>query len=389
MTDAERAVIGAILLDSRVFVLAEKEVSGEDFEDMRLGELWSGIARMIHDRQPVDVLTVSSRLAEWCLRGIDAADLHKLVADVPTASNVAHYARLVRDDSVRRQIRQVSAKAIARADEGKVKPAETVADAIKDFRDVQSGAIREQLDAKRLDDVAVQDTEYDWLIDGLLERKDRLIVTGSEGAGKSTFVRQFAVMSAAGIHPFTQKPIVPLNVLVVDAENSERQWARAVHKMLFAAKAKGAGDPGTNVRLACSPRLDITRDSHLGQIHRLIDEHQPDLVCIGPLYRLSPNALQTDDDAAPVLAALDTIRDRNLALIIEAHAGHAMNAGGERNLRPRGSSALLGWPEFGYGLRLVPATGEMQFSQWRGDRDARDWPELLRKGNQFPFEVVR
>ncbi|MBK0297059.1 hypothetical protein IAE22_34985, partial [Bacillus sp. S34] len=78
---------------------------------------------------------------------------------------------------------------------------------------------------------------------------------------------------------------------------------------------------------------------------------RPDVLFIGPLYRLIPRAINSDDDAAPLLAALDTLRDRGLAMVIEAHAGHAVGHGGERDLRPRGSAALLGWPEFGLGLR--------------------------------------
>ena len=81
---------------------------------------------------------------------------------------------------------------------------------------------------------------------------------------------------------------------------------------------------------------------------------------IGPLYRLIPRAIMSDDDASPLLANLDTICDRGIALIIEAHAGHVTNRDGERDLRPRGSSALMGWPEFGLGLKLSKANGKYE-----------------------------
>jgi ATPase subunit of ABC transporter with duplicated ATPase domains len=57
--------------------------------------------------------------------------------------------------------------------------------------------------------LAEPDPEYDWLIPGLLERGDRVIVTGQEGKGKSTLLRQIGVQVAAGIHPFTLDDIVP------------------------------------------------------------------------------------------------------------------------------------------------------------------------------------
>ena len=71
---------------------------------------------------------------------------------------------------------------------------------------------------------------------------------------------------------------------------------------------------------------------------------------------------------------------------MEAHAGHAIGAGGERDLRPRGSSALLGWPEFGMGLRKHDEDDTLaRLVRWRGDREARDWPEYLRRGIDWPW----
>ncbi len=77
-------------------------------------------------------------------------------------------------------------------------------------------------------------------------------------------------------------------------------------------------------------------------------------------------------------------------MLIEVHAGHARSTSGERELRPRGSSALLGWPEFGLGLRrdkdgFVNGRAHYSLVRWRGDRDARNWPQLVR-GQQWPWE---
>jgi hypothetical protein len=122
----------------------------------------------------------------------------------------------------------------------------------------------------------------------------------------------------------------------------------------------------------------ITLDELLAEPDDELDATRPDILVIGPLYRLTQGALQNDDDAAPVLAALDTLRDRDISLLIEAHAGHGVGQGGQRNLRPRGSSALLGWPEFGYGMRDIGG-GFVDVVPWRGDRDERWWPSRVRR----------
>lgn len=199
----------------------------------------------------------------------------------------------------------------------------------------------------------------------------------------TTFARQMAVCLAAGVHPFKLTEVTPLRVLVIDAENSERQWKRAASEMVDAVlHSRPQADPRTNMHVVCSARLDVTRESHIGAVHRKIDEFEPDLVLIGPLYKITSGAINNDDDAAPLLAALDSIRDRGLAMVIEAHAGKGTNSLGDRNLAPRGSSALLGWPEFGVGLRLDENntdnwTRVVELSRWRGDRDVRDWPMKL------------
>lgn len=382
----ERALIGSVLLDSRSLQFAENEVTGADFSTGQLEQVWDGIGRMRSHRDPIDALTVGAKLAEWGVRGLTPADLHNMVSDTPHAASAGSYAASVRSDAIRRRLRIAGAELLEKANAENVTPSEAVATAIEALRNIQVSGRRDTLGAKALSEVLEGEDEYDWAIPNLLEKRDRLMLTGGEGAGKSTFVRQLAILSAAGIHPLTFGRIDPVRVLVVDAENSEAQWRRAARWIASKAQDKGLADPGVNVRLACSSRLDLTRDSHLGQVHKLIDEWQPAIVFIGPLYRLTPRAIQTDDDAAPLLAALDTIRDRGIALVMEAHAGHALSAGGERDLRPRGSSALMGWPEFGFGIRASRVSpGVFDVVRWRGDRDERAWPEQMVRGKDWPW----
>src|SRR5690606_7329565 len=140
--------------------------------------------------------------------------------------------------------------------------------------------------------------------------------------------------------------------------------------------------PRDNMHVYCGPRMDLRKDKDLGLVHRLVDEHEPEILFIGPIYRLTPNGIKNDEEAAPLIAALDTLRDRGLVLVMEAHAPKGSD--GDRNLAPRGSAALMGWPEFGFGL--APNENGAEVTRWRGDRDRnRDWPKNLWKGGPFPW----
>ena len=175
-----------------------------------------------------------------------------------------------------------------------------------------------------------------------------------------------------------------------DFENTEVQVRRQVRGLVAAAKSMG-GDPTSNVAMDFRPRgVNLTRDRDLSWLHRSLDATCPDLVVVGPLYRMFGKAIQTDEDAAEVFEVLDGIRERGIALVVEAHSGHTKSATGKRDVRPRGSSALLGWPEFGYGLRPHREhQGAVELVAWRGDRDERDWPHELGRGGKYPWTDLR
>ena len=382
-TSAEQAVIGSVLLDSSQLALLDNLVSASDFSSGQLESVWQGMQGMRARQEPIDVITVGGALKDWDIRGLSAADLHIMVGDTPHAMSSRSYASQVRKDSVRRQLRMVSSVLSKSVEAGE--PSQVVAETVNFLRDIQNANVSTQLVASRLDEVLAGTDVYEWVIPNLLERRDRLIITGGEGAGKSTLVRQIAILASAGIHPFDFGIIDPVRVLVIDSENSESQWRRAARGIAEQARVRGAVNPGS-MRLACSARLDMTSDKDLGRIHALVDEHEPQLVVIGPLYRLTPRAITSDDEASPLLSALDTLRDRGLALIIEAHAGHALGIGGERDLRPRGSAALMGWPEMGIGLRpILSEPDRVKVVRWRGDRDRRNLPDKLERGGSWPW----
>lgn len=382
----EQGVIGGAIGNPRTIDELHREIAAGDFHDMRLGRIFQGVSEMHLTGEHVDYLTVWDHLARWDVRGIELTDLSTWATT--TSGAAVYYAVKVREASVQRMLADIG----GRMQESGVDPGVAMARAAEDLRklrDMSAGGksvrwLREVLDVPEEDDA------YDWAIPDLLERQDRLMLSAGEGAGKSTMLRQIAILGASGLHPFTFQQIDPLNVLVIDAENSERQWRRAARGLAVTATERGRRDPRNHLALHCVPVMDITRPNDLGQIHRWIDEAKPDLLLLGPLYRVTKGSLNDDDDVAPVLAALDSIRERNVAMLIEVHAGHARSTSGERELRPRGSSALLGWPEFGLGLRrdkkVEGRHPTFSMVRWRGDRDRREWPTRLVRGQIFPWE---
>lgn len=378
---AERTVLAACMTSTVARAEALRTLIGPDFWDTRHEAIWDAMSRLERHGKPVEPVTLLHTLGP-------ASDAGRLMPDLITLpvvpENVGHYAAIVRSWGIKRRLFREATTVVQQAlkpDLNAVGYAASVATAFANLRDAGMPDVTTAETLAEL--LSGEDDEPDWLIPGLLERRDRLMLTGEEGLGKSHLLRQIAVMSAAGLDPFEIHRIKPLAVTIIDCENSRSQVRRKIRPIVETVHRLGGQNPTDRVVIDCTPRMDITRDKDLARIHQLLDATQPDLVVIGPLYRLVPRALQTDDEAAPVLAALDTIRDRDIALCIEAHAGHAIGKGGNRDLRPRGSSALLGWPEFGYGLRALSASF-CDVVPWRGDRDERNWPERLRREHNGP-----
>src|SRR5699024_2976988 len=80
----------------------------------------------------------------------------------------------------------------------------------------------------------------------------------------------------------------------------------------------------------------------LSAIHDLIDQHDPEVAFIWPLYKITSRAIRSDEDASPVLRPLDSIPARGIALGLGAPAGAPGQAG--RHVRPRDGAARRGCP---------------------------------------------
>ena len=388
-TDAEHTLLGAVIGHQDAYRFAAEVVGPDDFSHPDLGAVFALVKELIDQGVKVDLVSVGTEVAKRKLRAVTVSDIAQWFHTDGNTGSVKYYARIMRDDALRRSASGMLSQAAIDLSDESHSPGAVLSSLSTRLSDLRMGKAEKALDAKRLGEVMnVDDTvnEYDWVIPNVLERRDRVVITAGEGAGKTTFIRQMSIAAASGVNPITFQPMEPVRCLVVDAENSERQWRRQAAGMVRRGQLAGSADPNENVFLACSTRMDITSDKWLGAIHRVIDDCDPALVSIGPLYRLIQKGMNGEEDMGQILAALDTIRDRGIALIVEAHAGHSKDAAGTRELRPRGSSSLMGWPEFGFGLALEPGNeNQVILQRWRGDREQRDWPDGFARGGPWPW----
>ncbi|MEU6858559.1 DUF3987 domain-containing protein [Glycomyces sp. NPDC046736] len=118
--EAEKSVLGAVLINPSVFAGVAAVVSAGSFDEPRHGLVWEAVSALTAEGAPVDAITVAARLAaEGTLAKIGGGPyLHDLLQAVPTAANATYYARIVADAAKRRDLAAVSTRIGQYAKEG-------------------------------------------------------------------------------------------------------------------------------------------------------------------------------------------------------------------------------------------------------------------------------
>jgi len=109
-TEAEQAVLGAVLLDSDAIGTVLQYIRAESFYSLSHQKIFQAIIDLYNRGQRVDILVISEYLRQEGL--LDSAGgtayIASLTDTVPSTANVAYYAKVVLDTSIRRSLLKVS-----------------------------------------------------------------------------------------------------------------------------------------------------------------------------------------------------------------------------------------------------------------------------------------
>jgi hypothetical protein len=389
--EAEESLLGAMLLNLSALRIGLAQVTASDFYRPAHVAIWSAMRDLHASGAAVDPTTVADELRR---RGEEkhgtGAQLVSLQVRTPATSSAARYAAIVADHALMRGLIRTGGYI---SELGYARPAD-VGDAIDEAKAAlselaMSAAGPAENLVESLDDICAEpEDERDWVIPDLLDRSDRMIVVAHPGMGKTMMFRQFAVMVGQGIHPLRFNPIPRVRALLVDFENPRGIIRRTCQPIV--AQAHRSARPYEVDRAGLYHRpggIDIRKRADFVELDAAIAEFQPDLVCLGPLYKAyrSAKGETYEDVATDVTGRFDDLRTRHgFALLIEHHAGK------DRQMVPQGSAVWERWPEFGFGL--IPHRPNdrsvLDWTDWRGPREVRDWPTQLHRGQFWPWEAT-
>ena len=115
--DAERSILGAILLDNHLYNEAAERITQSDFALDQHRRIYTRMAQLIDEGRAVDIITLRDILSQH--KEIEAiggvAYLASLTENLPRRLSIEEYVRIVKNKSLLRQLIQVCSDAITRA----------------------------------------------------------------------------------------------------------------------------------------------------------------------------------------------------------------------------------------------------------------------------------
>ena len=210
--EAEQAVLGSILIDSRCLTDVIGVVRPEDFYQQQNREIYETIYTMFNFSQSIDPVTVLEKMRELGVHHDNSRDYIKQLMEItPTAANAVRYAGIVRDKAMLRGLADAGSDIVETVYAQVGTPAELLENAEKKIYGLRKGERGESLEHigvtlhkvfDRLAELYQSDAAFPGMSTGLadLDRKinglnnsDLILVAARPAMGKSAFALNLAL----------------------------------------------------------------------------------------------------------------------------------------------------------------------------------------------------
>jgi len=206
-TDAEKTILGAILLDNAAHSEAAELIDADDFSLDSHRRIFLRMTELMNEQRPVDIVTLANELARY--KEVEAvggvAYLASLTEGLPRRPVIEEYVRIVKDKSLLRRLMGICSAAIARAADQSETALEVIGAAESQLLEVSEKGITRGLQAldlivqnsfgsidnlykqaREVTGLATDFTEFDRMTSGL-QKGELIIIAARPSMGKTAF----------------------------------------------------------------------------------------------------------------------------------------------------------------------------------------------------------
>ena len=338
--DAERAVLGAVMLDNAVWPQASGLASDDFFLDSHRVIFRRMLALALRN-SPIDLVGLAEEvLRNGEMEGVGGpAFLSSLTDGLPRSANIEHYARIVKDKSILRRQFSLAQAIMARALDASERPETIARDALAGF------ALPAAKNGHAAPGVLISDVrreEVSWLWNWRIPLGKLTFLDGDPGQGKSLLALEIAAALSRGLALPGESNRTEGGAVILTAEDG---LGDTVRPRLEVARA----DLGRIVALPYLPEKPggdsfSSLQADLPLLERAIERVRARLVIFDVLFAYLPNAetnVNRDQDVRLALAPLvEMAARRQVAILAIRHLNK--KPGGSALYRGGGSIGLIG-----------------------------------------------
>ncbi len=317
--DAERAILGAVLLDNSYFAEATKFVQASDFYHPLHPKIFRAMMTMLDSGHAVDLITLHDYMQNE-LDGEDTAYLAQLVDGVPHVTNIEHYAGIVKEKAALRAAIHAADRVQQRAFDGDVEGTKT---AIRDFPSIAATQGLSLVAVSVEDLLRKEIRRREMLLNPILPEQGLTMLYAYRGIGKTHLALGISAAVASGTQFLRWKAPRPRTVLYVDGElpaSILREWSA----MIVAGIEEG--EPLPNALRFVTPDLQQRPMPDLATLEgqRLLEQHVAgvDLIVLDNLSALCRYGNENEGEGwLPVQEWALGLRRRGTSVLFVHHAG--------------------------------------------------------------------
>ncbi len=209
--EAERSVLGAVLLEGEAILKALELLEEEDFYREAHRKIFSAMVELFERQEAIDLVTVAEELQRrGQLEAVGGKQyLGSLAEETPTAANIWYYARIVKDRALQRALLNTTTEVASRVYEGQMESDELLDFAERRIFQISDKRVKGSFVSMK---EAIKDTFK--MIESLYERTEAItgVPSGFKDLDEYTSGFQKGDLIIVGGRPSTGKTAFGLNI---------------------------------------------------------------------------------------------------------------------------------------------------------------------------------